>query len=117
MVTKDDVRRLAMGIEHVQEKGENTYHFVHNGRNMVWAYPERVNPKKARVVRYDQFLFRVADTDDKLALLEGEPDIFFTADHYEGYLAVVARLDWIDEGRLQELILMAAEAAPLGTKG
>lgn len=117
MATKEDVRRLAMAIEHVQEKGEDTYFFVYKGRNMVWPYPERVHLKKARVVRYDQFLFRVADADDKLALLEGEPEIFFTTDHYEGYLAVIARLDRIDVARLRELLCMAADAAPLATKG
>lgn len=68
------------------------------------------------MVRYDQFLFRVADGDDKLALLEGEPEIFFTTDHYTGYNAVIVRLDAVDDDRLRELIEMAAEAAPLSTK-
>ena len=83
---------------------------------MIWPYPERVHPKKARVPRYDQLLFRVADGDDELALLEGEPDIFFTTDHYNGYNAVIVRLDAIDEVRLRELVEMAAEATPLSTK-
>lgn len=65
--------------------------------------------------RYDQFLFRVADADDKMAFLEGEPDIFFTTDHYNGYNAVIVRLDGIDEDRLREIIEIAAEAAPLST--
>lgn len=117
MPTKHDIRRHALNQPGVTEKKPDSYHFLHNGRNMIWPYPEKVHPKKARVLRYDQFLFRVADGDDKMAFLEGEPDIFFTTDHYTGYNAVIVRLDAIDEDRLQELVEMAAEAAPLSTKG
>lgn len=116
MPMKDDIRKLALQQPDVTEKNPGSYHFVRNGRNMIWPYPEKVHPKKPRVVRYDQFLFRVADGDDKLALLEGEPDIFFTTDHYNGYNAVIVRLDAIDKDRLQELVEMAAEAALLSTK-
>lgn len=116
MTTKDDLRRIALELPNVTEKEPGSYHFLHNGRGMIWPYLERVHPKKARVPRYDQFCFRVADGDDKLALLEGEPDIFFTTDHYNGYNAVIVRLEATDEDRLQELVEMAAEAAPLSTK-
>lgn len=117
MPTKDDVRNLALQQTGVTEKNPDSYHFLHNGRNMIWPYPEKVHPKKARVLRYDEFCFRVADGDDKMALLEGEPEIFFTTDHYNGYNAVIVRLDAIDNERLRELVEMAAEAAPLSTKG
>ncbi len=63
--------------------------------------------------RYDQYLFRVADEDDKAALLAGEPGVFFTTDHYNGYHTVIVRLDVIDEPRLRELVQMAWEASPL----
>ena len=116
MTTKVDLRRIALKQPNVTEKDPGSYHFLHNGRGMIWPYPERVHPKKARVFRYDQFLFRVADGDDKMALLEGEPEIFFTTDHYNGYNTVIVRLDAINEERLQELVEMAAEAAPLSTK-
>lgn len=116
MPTKHDVRRIALEQANVTEKKPDSFHFILNGRNMIWPYPEKVHPKKPRVLRYDQFLFRIADDDDKLALLAGEPDIFFTADHYDGYNAVIVRLDAIDEDRLRELIEMAAEAAPLSTR-
>lgn len=116
MPDKNDVRRIALELAEVTEKSPDSYHFLCNGRNMIWPYPERIHPKKARVARYDQLLFRVADADDKTALLEGEPDIFFTTDHYNGYNAIIVRLDVIDEARLQELVQMAWECAPLSTK-
>jgi len=55
---------------------------------------------------------RVADTDDKEAYLRGEPDLFFTTDHYVGYGAIIVRLDMIREARLGELLREAWAAAP-----
>lgn len=116
MPTKDDVHRIALELPQVREKEPGSYIFLLNGRLMIFPYLERVHPKKARVPRYDQFCFRVADADDKMAFLEGEPEIFFTTDHYNGYNAVIVRLNAIDEARLRELVIMAAEAAPLSTR-
>lgn len=115
MLGRDDLKRIAMEQPGVTEKGEGSYHFLRDGKGMIWPYPERLDPKKARVPRYDQYLFRVADEDDKMAMLEGEPDIFFTTDHYNGYHTVIVRLDAIDEERLRELVQMAWECAPLRT--
>lgn len=112
---KDDLHRIALELPGVTEKGERSYFFQRDGKNMIWPYPERVHPKKARVPRFDQYLFRVADLDDKQAFLEGEPEIFFTTDHYDGYHTVIVRLDAIDESRLQELVQMAWHCAPLRT--
>ncbi len=116
MVDKHDVRRLALGLEGVAEKGEGSFEFRRNGRGLAWPYPERIHPKKARVPRYDQFVMRVADADDKEALLLGEPNVFFTTDHYTGYGAVILRLDAIDEARLRELVQEAWEAAPRSSR-
>lgn len=115
MVDKDDLRRVALSIPGVVSSEKDDYSFSLNGKGMIWPFPERVHPKKARVPRYDQYLFRVADGDDKEALLMGEPEVFFTTDHYNGYNAVIVRLDAIDENRLVELVRMAADAAPLPT--
>lgn len=113
MAGKEDLRRFALALDGVTEKEPGSYHFLRDVKGMIWPYPERVHPKKARVLRYDQYLFRVADLDDKTALLEAEPEIFFTTDHYEGYHSVIVWLDAIDEERLQELVQMAWECAPL----
>jgi hypothetical protein len=116
MVDKRDLRRLALALDGVEEQGAGSYTFRRDGRLMCWPYPERVHPKKARVSRYDQFVMRVADADDKDAYLLGEPDVFFTTDHYNGYAAVMVRLDAIDESRLAELVAEAWEAAPLSSR-
>lgn len=116
MVSKDDLRRIALSHDGVTERGEGSYHFNRDGRGMIWPYPERVHPKKARVARYDMFVIRVADADDKEALLAGEPDVFFTTDHYDGYATVIVRLDAIDQDRLSEIVGDAWGATPQSTK-
>lgn len=116
MPDKDDLRRIALSMEGVTTSAKDPYAFDRDGRGMIWPYPERVHPKKARVPNYTMYCMRVADADDKEALLAGEPDAVFTTDHYNGYAAVIVRLDAVDEDRLRELVRMAWEAAPLSQR-
>lgn len=112
MVDKDDLRRIALAMDGVTTSARDAYAFDRDGRGMIWPFPERVHPKKARVPNYSMYCMRVADADDKEALLAGEPDVFFTTDHYNGYAAVIVRLDAVDEDRLREIVRMAWESAP-----
>ncbi len=116
MVDKHDVRRVAMALDGVTEKGHDSFQFERDGRGLTWPYLERVHPGKARVPRYDQFAIRVATADDKEALLEGEPETFFTTEHYAGYGGVIVRLERIDEARLVELLQDAWVAAPFSSR-
>jgi hypothetical protein len=116
VVDKHDVRRLALALPGIAENGEDSFDFQRDGRGIAWPYPERVDPKRPRVSRYDQFVFRVANADDKEAYLHGEPEIFFTTEHYHGYGAVIVRLDAIDEDRLAELLQDAWKVAPQSTR-
>jgi len=116
MVDKDDLKRIALDLPGVAEKRAGSYEFYRDGRMMAVPYPERVHPKRPRVRRDDMFVVRVADADDKEALLSGEPDVFFTTDHYDGYATVIVRLDAIDQDRLAEIVHEAWEATPRSTK-
>lgn len=58
----------------------------------VWAWAERVEPKKPRVPRSDVVAIRVIDRFDKEALLASAPDRFFTEPHYNGFPAILVRL-------------------------
>ena len=115
MTDKLDVRRHALALPGVTEANES-FEFRRDGRLFINPYPERVDPKKARVPRYDQFVMRIASADDKEALLNGEPDVFFTTDHYNGWAGIIVRLDQVDDQRLQELVRDAWEAAPSSSK-
>lgn len=109
MVDEHDVRDIALSVPDVT--GDDGFSFRLGKTGVAWRYPERVHPKKARVPRNDIFVIRVADEDDKQALLQGEPEIFFTTDHYDGYPAVMVRLAEIDRARLTELLTDAHAAA------
>jgi hypothetical protein len=52
----------------------------------------------------DALVIKVADLDDKEALLRGDPDTFFTTPHYEGSAHVLVRLEAIDQDELADLI-------------
>ena len=50
---------------------------------------------------------RVADEGVKFALVAGEPEVYFTTPHFDGYPAVLARLAAVDTDQLEELITEA----------
>jgi hypothetical protein len=52
----------------------------------------------------ETLVVRVVDLEDKDALLRGQPDVFFTTPHYDGYPYVLVRLADIEPAQLAELI-------------
>jgi hypothetical protein len=52
----------------------------------------------------DALVIRVADLDDREALLQGDPDVYFTTPHYERSPHVLVRLEAIDRDELAGLI-------------
>ena len=57
----------------------------------------------------------VPDEGAKAALLASEPELYFTTTHFDGWAAVLVRLDRLDETSLRELAADAwAARAPAG---
>lgn len=108
MVERDTARSIALALPHVTDDGER---LAVSGRQFAWAYSERIHHKEPKTVRPDVLVVLTASLDDKEAFLSGEPDLFFTTDHYKGYPAVLVRLDMIDEQRLAELLTDAHATA------
>jgi len=52
----------------------------------------------------DALVLRVADLGEREALLQEQPDVFFTTPHYDGYPYVLVRLDAVDPVELGELL-------------
>ncbi len=52
----------------------------------------------------DALVMRVTHLGEREALLQGDPETFFTTPHYDGYPAVLVHLDKIDPTELAELI-------------
>jgi hypothetical protein len=103
MADADDVRRLALGLPHVEEIDSDGFDFRVGGKGFVWSYPERT-PGKARVIRTDIAVLFVGDEAEKQALLLGEPATFFTTPAYDGWPLVMLRLAEVDADRLAELV-------------
>jgi hypothetical protein len=114
MATWDDVRRLALALPETSERPsrENTHWWVRD-RSFVWERPLRRTDVEAlgalgEAVPEGEILgVRVADVGVRQAMIAEEPDIFFTIPHFEGYPAVLVRLDRIDLSELGELIVEA----------
>jgi hypothetical protein len=52
----------------------------------------------------ETLVVKVVDLEDKDALLKGQPDVFFTTPHYDGYAYVLVRLAQVDRDQLRELL-------------
>jgi hypothetical protein len=73
-------------------------------KGFVWSWLERVHPNKGRVPNLGVLAVRVRDGAEKAALLAGDPDVFFTEPHYNGYPAVLVRLGAVRVPQLRLLI-------------
>ena len=107
MATARDVRRIARSLPEAVESTDDLAFAVPNrGKNkgFVWSWKERVEPNKARVPNLGVLAVRVADEGDKQALLASDPAKFFTEAHYNGFPAVLVRLDAVGSAELRELI-------------
>jgi hypothetical protein len=107
---QEDVRRIALTLPETTE-GEDHFAFSVRTRSkpkgFVWAWNERIAPKKPRVPRTDVVAIRVASTLDKEALLALDGKKFFTEPHYNGFPAILVRLPLIDVDELEELLVEA----------
>jgi hypothetical protein len=110
MADQDDVRRIALALPETSEAEDRFAFSVRSKgkqKGFVWAWNERVHPKKPRVPRSDVVAIRVIDQLDKEALLASGGEKFFTEPHYNGFPAVLVRLPLIDVGELEQLIVDA----------
>jgi hypothetical protein len=110
MADQQDVRRIALSLPETSESDEGFAFSVRNGskwKGFVWAWNERVEPKRPRVPRADVVAIRVAGRLEKEALLRSDEQKFFTEPHYNGYPAVLVRLPSIDVDELEELVVAA----------
>jgi hypothetical protein len=90
----DTVRELALAFPEAEEdisRSQPTFRV--RGKLFVWMSPHE---KGALCVR--------VDPDEKDFLLASNPDAYFTTPHYEGYPAVLVRLDRIRRDELADRI-------------
>ena len=110
MATQADVRRIAMSLPAVEEASDRFAFSVPNKgklKGFVWVWMERVVPKKPRVPNPGVIALRVANEGQKNALLAADRAKFFTEPHYEGFPAVLVRLDAVSVADLKVLVAEA----------
>jgi hypothetical protein len=110
MATQADVRRVALSLPAAEEAGDRFAFSVPNKgklRGFVWVWMERVVPKKPRVPNPGVIAVRVANEGQKSALLSADGKKFFTEPHYDGFPAVLVRLDAVSVADLKVLIAEA----------
>lgn len=110
MADQEDVRRIALSLPGTSEAPDHfAFSVLNKGKlkGFVWAWAERLEPKKPKVPNPRVVAVRVASRFDKEALLSADQEKFFTEPHYNGFPAVLIRLPAIDAGELEELIIDA----------
>ena len=111
MATWDDVRRIALALPETNEKlshGHASWRVKDKG--FVWERPLRNSDLKALGAGAPDGPIlgaRVEHLIAKEALLADDPDVFFTIPHFDGYPAVLVRLDRIGLEDLDEVIVEA----------
>lgn len=108
MADWDDLRRLALALPDTSEGTSwGSAHWRVHGKGFVWERPLR-KTDLAELGLDEQpgpiLGARVEDEAVKLALVEEDPAVFFTIHHFDGWSAILARLDRISDRRLEELV-------------
>ena len=111
MATWDDVRRLVAALPETDEHpsyGGNPSWRVRQ-KAFAWERPLRLSEREALPddgpgEREPILGVRVGDEGVKAALIADNPDACFTTPHFDGYPAVLVRLERIPADELAELI-------------
>ena len=111
MATWDDVRRLALELPNTSE-GATFGHlaWLVQGKAFVWERPLRKSDIAALgdAAPDGPILgVHVEHEGIKHALIDSEPAVYFTTPHFNGYPAVLVRLDEIGTHELEELLVDA----------
>jgi hypothetical protein len=106
-----DVKRLALALPETAERtSRESRQWTVKGKLFVWERPLR--PKEIeelgeRAPDGPVLCARVEHLIAKEALLADESDVFFTTSHFEGYAAVLVRLERIAVPDLEEVVTEA----------
>ena len=112
MASLDDVRRLALALPETQERSSygGAPAWAVKGRSFVWERPLRgadLQALGAAAPAGTVLGVSVADLGVKEALLADDGEVVFTTPHFDGYPAILVRLDRIAPEDLDELIVEA----------
>src|SRR5262245_36743714 len=108
MATQADVRRIALALPGAKESKTDFAFDVpvkkDKRKGFAWCWKERNDPKKPRVPNYGVLAVRTHSVAERDAMIDAEPDKFFTEPHYAGFPAVLIRLKAIRVAQLREIL-------------
>ena len=107
MATQADVRRIARKLPGVEETpGRFAFTVLHKKKQkgFAWVWQERIDPKKARVANPRVIAVRTTNVAERDAMISREPKKFFTEPHYNGFPAVLVRLEAVTSADLRILL-------------
>jgi hypothetical protein len=107
----DDVRRLALALPETDERvSRDKRQWRIKDKLFVWERPLR--PKELAELGEEApngpvLGARVEHLIAKQALIEDDPSVYFTTSHFEGYAAILVRLERVALDELDEVITEA----------
>ena len=111
MATWEDVASIVGELHLTEETSPREWRV---GKKLIaWERPLRQSDREALTAlgieppEGDILAVRVADEGVKFALIADEPDIYFTTPHFDGYPAVLIRLERISLEILEEVVVEA----------
>lgn len=111
MATWDDVRRLALALpETSEELVRGHQRWLVRKKFFVWERPLRESDRRALGDSAPTGAIlgaRVEHLVAKEAFLAEDPGVFFTTPHFDGYPAVLVRLEEISPADLEEVVVEA----------
>jgi hypothetical protein len=108
VATTDDVRCIALSLPGAEEgDGRFGFHVMvkDKAKGFAWSWLERIHPKQGRVENLAVLAVRTSSVAERDLMISSDPAVFFTEPHYNGYPAVLIRLDAIAMDTL-ELVLL-----------
>jgi hypothetical protein len=108
----DDVRRLALALPETAEKTMHGTMASWRVRDKLFVWERPLRDKELEELGEGApdgpvLGARVEDLSAKEAMLADQPELYFTTSHFEGYAAVLVRLERIGEEDLAELVAEA----------
>lgn len=110
MATWDDVRRIALLLPETEERAGECPQWRVRNKLYAWDRPLRRGDLEALGDAAPDgavLAVRVQDIGVKEALVSDEPEVYFTTPHFDGYAAVLVRLDEIAVPDLEALLTEA----------
>lgn len=104
------VRTIALSLPGAEE-GQDRFAFHVKVKDkptgFAWSWLERLDPRRGRTENTAVLAVRTSSVAERDLLIAHDPAVFFTEPHYNGYPAVLVRLDRVTRATLERLLLEA----------